>query len=49
MRPSRTGSCAPTDGVIADGDGNQVLLRGVNVNQLVDFYRPRPDVPRPGR
>ena len=31
-------------GVIADGDGNQVLLRGVNVNQLVDFYRPRPDV-----
>ncbi|WP_345801335.1 cellulase family glycosylhydrolase [Microbacterium sp. AZCO] len=32
-------------GVIADGDGNQVLLRGVNVNQLVDFYAPRPDVP----
>ena len=30
--------------VIADGDGNQVLLRGVNVNQLVDFYRPRPEV-----
>ncbi|KRB37811.1 glycoside hydrolase family 5 protein [Microbacterium sp. Root180] len=25
---------------IVDGDGNQVLLRGVNVNQLVDFYRP---------
>ncbi|WP_164743547.1 glycoside hydrolase family 5 protein [Microbacterium sulfonylureivorans] len=31
-------------GVIADGEGNEVLLRGVNVNQLVDFYRPRPDV-----
>jgi endoglycosylceramidase len=31
-------------GVIADGDGDQVLLRGVNVNQLVDFYRPRPEV-----
>ena len=30
--------------IIADGDGNQVLLRGVNVNQLVDFYRPRPEV-----
>jgi endoglycosylceramidase len=31
-------------GTITDGDGNQVLLRGVNVNQLVDFYRPRPAV-----
>ncbi|NNC10630.1 cellulase family glycosylhydrolase [Planctomonas sp. JC2975] len=31
--------------VITDGRGNQVLLRGVNVNQLVDFYQPRPDVP----
>ncbi len=31
-------------GVIADGEGNQVLLRGVNVNQLIDFYRPRADV-----
>ena len=30
--------------VIADGNGNEVLLRGVNVNQLVDFYRPRPEV-----
>lgn len=29
---------------ITDGDGNQVLLRGVNVNQLVDFYRPQPEV-----
>ncbi|WP_394551887.1 glycoside hydrolase family 5 protein [Agromyces sp. MMS24-JH15] len=27
--------------VITDGRGNQVLLRGVNVNQLVDFYRPQ--------
>ncbi|MET0975227.1 MAG: cellulase family glycosylhydrolase, partial [Leifsonia sp.] len=30
--------------IITDGAGNQVLLRGVNVNQLVDFYAPRPDV-----
>ena len=30
--------------LITDGEGNQVLLRGVNVNQLVDFYRPRPAV-----
>ncbi|CAM5519821.1 glycoside hydrolase family 5 protein [Leifsonia shinshuensis] len=26
--------------VITDGRGDQVLLRGVNVNQLVDFYQP---------
>ncbi|GAA1939252.1 cellulase family glycosylhydrolase [Agromyces allii] len=32
-------------GRIADGDGHQVLLRGVNVNQLVDFYQARPEVP----
>ncbi|KHK96951.1 hypothetical protein LK09_13520 [Microbacterium mangrovi] len=32
-------------GRIADGNGNTVLLRGVNVNQLVDFYQPRPGVP----
>ena len=31
-------------GVISDGEGRQVLLRGVNVNQLIDFYRPRPAV-----
>jgi endoglycosylceramidase len=30
---------------IVDGQGRQVLLRGVNVNQLVDFYAPRPEVP----
>ena len=35
--------------IITDGDGNQVLLRGVNVNQLVDFYRPRPEVDDTGR
>ncbi|MFE6997280.1 cellulase family glycosylhydrolase [Microbacterium sp. NPDC057659] len=33
------------DGRIADGEGNQVLLRGVNVNQLADFYQARPEVP----
>lgn len=31
--------------IITDGNGNQVLLRGVNVNQLVDFFAPRPEVP----
>lgn len=31
--------------IITDGAGNQVLLRGVNVNQLVDFYQPQPEVP----
>lgn len=30
--------------LITDGNGDQVLLRGVNVNQLVDFYQPRPGV-----
>lgn len=30
---------------ITDGKGNQVLLRGANVNQLVDFYQARSDVP----
>ncbi|MGN6219763.1 MAG: cellulase family glycosylhydrolase [Microbacterium sp.] len=30
---------------ITDGEGHDVLLRGVNVNQLVDFYQPRPEVP----
>ena len=29
---------------ITDGKGNQLLLRGANVNQLVDFYQHRPDV-----
>lgn len=33
------------DGRITDGEGNQALLRGVNVNQLVDFYQARPEVP----
>ena len=47
---SRTAASVP-DGflraegpIITDGDGNQVLLRGVNVNQLVDFYQPQADV-----
>ncbi|MDL4776344.1 cellulase family glycosylhydrolase [Actinomadura xylanilytica] len=30
---------------IVDAAGRQVLLRGVNVNQLVDFHAPRPGVP----
>jgi hypothetical protein len=30
---------------ITDGEGHDVLLRGVNVNQLVDFYQPRAEVP----
>lgn len=30
---------------IVDGNGNQVLLRGTNVNQLVDFFAAQPDVP----
>jgi len=30
---------------ITDGEGHDVLLRGVNVNQLVDFYQPRAGVP----
>ncbi len=32
-------------GHLGDGEGHQVLLRGVNVNQLVDFFQPRPGVP----
>ncbi|MGN8551899.1 UNVERIFIED_CONTAM: glycoside hydrolase family 5 protein [Microbacterium sp. SLM126] len=39
-----TGMLRAEDERIVDGDGNQVLLRGVNVNQLVDFYRPDPQV-----
>src|SRR3954471_20454702 len=27
------------------GDGRQVLLRGVNVNQLGDYWQQRPDIP----
>lgn len=43
--PERAEASAPSgflrvaDGRIADGRGNEVLLRGVNVNQLVDFYQ----------
>src|SRR3954468_7628890 len=30
---------------ILTGDGRQVLLRGVNVNQLGDYWQQRPDIP----
>lgn len=30
---------------ITDGEGHEVLLRGTNVNQLVDFYQPQAEVP----
>jgi len=49
--PDGTGVAIPSaflrsDGSrIVDGHGDTVLLRGVNVNQLVDFYRPRANVP----
>lgn len=50
--PAQAASAAPPagflrvqDGRITDGAGNDVLLRGANVNQLVDFYQPRADVP----
>ncbi|MFB9308037.1 hypothetical protein BJY17_002493 [Agromyces hippuratus] len=46
------GETAPPEGflraegsIITDGAGNQVLLRGANVNQLVDFYQHQADVP----
>ena len=32
-------------GRIVDGHGRTVLLRGVNVNQLGDYFQPNPDVP----
>lgn len=47
--PQRAEATAPkdflrvADGRIADGAGNEVLLRGVNVNQLVDFYQYDPN------
>jgi endoglycosylceramidase len=34
-----------TDSRIVDGQGRAVLLRGVNVNQLGDYFRPNPAVP----
>lgn len=43
--PPAAGILRAEAGRIVDGLGNQVLLRGVNVNQLVDFYQPQPDVP----
>src|SRR4051794_6635070 len=30
---------------IVAADGRQVLLRGVNVNQLGDYWQQRPDIP----
>ena len=32
-------------GRIVDGHGRTVLLRGVNVNQLGDYFQPNPEVP----
>ena len=49
--PARAAAEAPegflrvTNGKIADGNGNEVLLRGVNVNNLVDFYQYDPEQP----
>lgn len=43
--PIAGGFLQTRDGIITDDQGNQVLLRGVNVNNLVDFYAPQPDVP----
>jgi hypothetical protein len=43
--PAPSGFLRAEGDVITDGAGNQVLLRGVNVNQLVEFYAPRPEVP----
>lgn len=40
-----SGVLRATNSHISDGEGNQVLLRGANVNQLVDFYQPQADVP----
>ncbi len=49
--PARAAAEAPEgflrveNGQITDGAGNEVLLRGVNVNQLVDFYQYDPKKP----
>ncbi len=49
--PPRATAVAPEgflrveDGHFADGNGNRVLLRGVNVNNLVDFYQYDPEKP----
>jgi endoglycosylceramidase len=34
-----------SDPAIVTADGRQVLLRGVNVNQLGDYWQQRPDIP----
>ncbi|MFB9205494.1 glycoside hydrolase family 5 protein [Nonomuraea spiralis] len=43
-QPPRTkGLTLSADRRIVDADGNEVLLRGVNVNQLEDYFQKRPD------
>lgn len=45
---AETGALLPlhvSGDTITDTADREVLLRGVNVNQLVDFYAPRPEVP----
>lgn len=43
-QPPRTkGLTLSADRRIIDADGNEVLLRGVNVNQLEDYFQKRPD------
>ena len=43
-QPQRTkGLTLSADRKIVDADGNEVLLRGVNVNQLEDYYQKFPD------
>src|SRR4029079_15425024 len=44
LLPARTADGLP---VIGDVTGRRVLLRGVNVNQLVDYYLRDPAVPAP--
>ncbi|NUW46066.1 glycoside hydrolase family 5 protein [Nonomuraea rhodomycinica] len=44
--PARTkGLTLSADRRIVDADGNEVLLRGVNVNQLEDYFQKFPDRP----
>lgn len=48
LSPLQVVRSAPGDGGdarIVDADGRQVLLRGINVNQLNDYYRGHPDLP----
>jgi hypothetical protein len=45
LLPAASGSSLPT---IGDVNGRQVLLRGVDVNQLIDYYLRDPAVPADG-